>query len=763
MSPRRTAGKIFALVTALVALGVVAALVAVPFVGGAGLAAKSVSNTFLDTGCDVTVTPSGQTTTILASDGKTVIATLFDENRKDVTLSQIPSITQQALIATEDRRFYQENGIDLRAIIRAAVSDSSGGTTQGGSTLSMQYVKQVRYFQATTPAAQAAAVEQDLDRKIKDAKCALQLEKTTTKAQILQDYFNIAFFGENSYGIQVAAQTYFGISASKLDLAQSATLVGLLQSPSAYDPFLHPQAARERRDEVLDNLVTTGDVTAAQAAAAKAQPVVLASSSPPTLKKGCANANGAIANVGFFCDYAVAWLESTGGLTEKELNTGGLRIVTTLDASLQNSGQAAVWASGLDPTSATALVMPSVNPENGAVTTMITSRHYGLAAGQTTLPLFTTGYAGAGSTYKFFTALAALKAGVTPDYTLDSGSTSYTVRNCPTDADTTAYTTHNAGTYSATLPLKQALPESVNTYFVAMEDQLFGCDLTPVVQTALSLGMTGLNEKQAGSTLSIADATIQQHQTGFTLGFAPTAALQLAEAYATVADDGVFCNSTPIVAITDSSGAAVPFKQSTCSRQLDVSVARTMVNMMTADTTSSIGTAGSYFSSWYANGGSPVASKTGTDNDSGDGNSALWYVGVTPTLVSASALVNPTSPKATVTGLPDDVSNDGADVFGAYASTFWLDAYGPTLAAQSWTWDTAADIPDAVTVPNVTGQDQTDATTTLTGAGFTVGVSATQCGSSQIVDNVAYYSPQLAAAGSKITLCLSNGESAYSR
>ena len=130
-TPRHTAGRVASLVGALIACGVIMAAFALPVVLGAGLAAKSGADHFLDAACDVTVTPSGQTTTILASDGHTVIATLFAQNREDVALSQVAKSTQQALIATEDRRFYQENGVDLRAIIRAGISDSSGGSTQG--------------------------------------------------------------------------------------------------------------------------------------------------------------------------------------------------------------------------------------------------------------------------------------------------------------------------------------------------------------------------------------------------------------------------------------------------------------------------------------------------------------------------------------------------------------------------------------------------------------------------------------------------------
>ena len=757
-----TTGKLAA---AIAVAGALVAGLVLPFVGGIGLAVGSAAGQFLDSSCDLVITPAQQTSTVYASDGRTVIATLYAQNRRDIPLAQIPQVVQDALISTEDRRFYSHHGVDLHGLIRAALHNGSGsGDTQGGSTLTMQYVKQVRYYQAATDAERQAAIEQDLTRKIQDARCAIDLEKRYTKSQILDDYFNIAFFGENSYGIQVAAETYFGVPAAKLSLAQGATLVGLLQSPSQLDPFVNPGAAQQRRNQVLENMVSNGKLSAAEAAQAEARPLELAASSPPPVREGCTNASAAIRNAGFFCDYVTNWLQSQGGLSEQAIKTGGLRIVTTLDASLQNSGQLAVWQSGLDPRSATVLVMPSVVPQTGAVTTMITSRHYGVAAGQTTLPLFTTGYAGSGSTYKYFTALAALSLGAQPNFTLTSGADSYTVRNCPVDANTVPYTTHNAGNYRATLPLSDALPESVNTYFVGMEDQFFGCDLKPIVRTALNLGMTTLNQPDApGSSQTIAEATIAEHRTGFTLGFSPTSALQLSAAYAAAANDGVYCPANPIQSITGPTGAPVRYTKPACTRQFDPQVARTLVRMMTVDTTSYEGTAAGYFRDWYAAGGSPVASKTGTDNDDphgpdqGNGNSALWFVGMTPSLVSAAALVNPSSPKATVSGLPADVANNGSDVFGAYASTFWLDAYGPALQDQEWSWPDPNDVSNPVPVPDLTGSTPADAIARLTELGLTGTVASTICGSGAPAGTVGYYEPHVASAGGRVTLCLSNG------
>ena len=225
------------LLAALIAAGVLVAGVALPYVGGLGLVAGHEADKFLDKQCHLQQSPPPQKTDVYASDGKTLIATLFTQDRQPISLSKMPKYLQDALVATEDRRFYQHHGVDLRGLIRSAVS-TSNGDTQGGSTLTMQYVKQIRYFEAIENGnrkAARAAINQNINRKIEDAKCALYIEGTLheSKHKILQNYLNISFFGENAYGIQSAAETYFGVPASRLTLDQSAMLVGLLQEPSA--------------------------------------------------------------------------------------------------------------------------------------------------------------------------------------------------------------------------------------------------------------------------------------------------------------------------------------------------------------------------------------------------------------------------------------------------------------------------------------------------------------------------------------------------
>ncbi|MDQ2838358.1 MAG: penicillin-binding protein [Actinomycetota bacterium] len=770
--------KLSKLVGLIVIVGVLAAGFLIPYIGGIGLAAKAGADKFLNTQCTLTEEPVQQKTTMYANDGKTVIATLFDQNRQVISLTKVPKAVTNALISTEDRRFYSHHGVDMRGLIRGALK-TSNGDTQGASTLTEQYVKQVRYYEARTDAERAAAIDQNIDRKIQDAQCALKIERENSKSQILEKYLNIAFFGESAYGIQTAAQTFFGVDASKLTVPQAALLIGLVKAPSDFDPFQHPQAARDRRDLVIDNMASQNYISAAQAASYKASPVKLAPHSTPP--RGCAFANPNIKNVGFFCDYALSWLTKTGGLTAQRINTSGLKIVTTLDPGLQNSGQTAIWAdpggpNTLDPKNPYLLAMPSVDPRSGRVTSMITDKYYGVKAGNpayTTVPIFTQAFAGSGSTYKYFTTLAAMKLGVPASYQLTAGDP-YHTKNCPAGTDPKPDGYRNAGNYRATYPLSQALPLSSNTYFIAMEDQLFGCDLAPIVDTATSLGMNYLTDptvKDDPSGRTIAQATIQDHAATFTLGQRSTSVLELTGAFGAVANDGVFCPPTPILSVTDTTGKAVSFKRPGCSRQFDSYTARTLVNIMVNDTNPSGtgGTSTGYFGNWYGNGGSQVAGKTGTNNscvydaaaqacvDDGK-NSALWFVGITPTLVSAAALVNPDKPTLTIANVPGvTANNDGRDTFGATAARFWLESFAPTLQSQPWSWPTVDSTPGNPVLP-VTGMDVNTATTSLTGQGYKVKVVTTfTCGSKEIQGNVAFYGPHVAEPGSTITLCLSSG------
>jgi membrane peptidoglycan carboxypeptidase len=252
---------------------------------------------------------------------------------------------------------------------------------------------------------------------------------------------------------------------------------------------------------------------------------------------------------------------------------------------------------------------------------------------------------------------------------------------------------------------------------------------------------------------------VNSEEPTFTLGQEPTSPLELTGAFAAAANDGVYCPPHPVVRITTTSGATVALKRDACHRVLTPYVARTVETLMRKDTHS--GTAASYFRGWYAHGGSDVAGKTGTDNDASDtGNSALWFVGSTPHLVAAASLVNPRNPKQTVHDLPGLPGRSiGQDVFGAYASKFWLDAYASALRT-AWTWPSPSALPGHA-VPRVIGLRPAAAAASLRSAGFRVEVFPVECASSRPAGVVAYQQPPRAAADSVVVVCLGSGRAAY--
>lgn len=747
------AGALAKLVVTCALAGALVGGLLLPIVGSIGLVARNAAGRFLAARCDIHETPPPQRSTIFARDGKTVIARLFTQNRAPLTLDQVPRPLIHALIDTEDRRFYQHHGVDVRGLLRAALHDLvGGGDTQGGSTLTMQYVKQVRLYQASTPAQRQAAVASTLNRKLQNAKCAIELEKRYSKRQILQKYLDIAFFGENSYGLATAARTYFNRPVTQLTVPQSALLVGLLQAPSQYDPFLHPAAALERRNEVISNMAAVNDIPQTAVTRYQQAPLGLASRRPPPVPEGCAHANPSVLNAGFFCDYVLQWLHDHG-VSQSDLDTGGLHITSTLDASLQSRGQRRIWHAGLKSGADYILVMPSVDPTTGDVTTMITSRRYGLAHGESTDALFTKAYAGAGSTYKYFTAAAALTAGAPTSLRLTTPGNRYTTKHCSSGK----FTVHNAGDYPDTMPLRDALPQSSNTYFVALEDRFFGCRLGPVTHTAVRLGMNRLRQPLTpNARLPIATEVARSEEPTFTLGQEPTSSLELTGAFSAAVNDGVLCPPTPVLSVQRADGRPITIGRPACHRVLSPYVARTLITLMRHDTTD--GTASGYFGNWYANGGSSVAAKTGTDNNAADNaNSALWFVGMTPRLVSAASLVDPMHPKETVHGLPGlPGAWVGQDIFGAYAATYWLAAFGPRLQ-RPWSWPSVAAL-GGQPVPSVVGRTEHDATRILRRAGFQVAIFPVECGSARPVGRVAYEQPPYAAAGSVVTICISDGQ-----
>jgi membrane peptidoglycan carboxypeptidase len=480
------------------------------------------------------------------------------------------------------------------------------------------------------------------------------------------------------------------------------------------------------------------------------------------VKEGCANAPTTIRNVGFFCDYVVNWLVNTDGISKNELTTGGLKVITTLDVSKQNTIQKRLWKT-IPAKSPMTAIIPAVDPRTGDVLAMATSKRYGNQTSRkdnthTVLPIFTS-YTGFGaSTYKLFPLLTALSTGIPSDWPLQTIDPYHP--GCYNASPAGVVNGDATETYDKNETLASATAKSSNTYFVELADSLLSCNLQPIVAMAQSLGMNGLDQPSDVKHQTVAQTVVaQQRSQQLVLGDISTSPLEIAGAYAAVANDGKFNPPAPVLSVTTDKGQNLPVKRPTATQVVSPQVARQAVQILTGDTKAP-GTSAVPFESWYAQNPSVVAGKTGTAVASPKEtlNSTIWFVGMTPTLVAATELVDLDSPFAPSRGLPGETKPGTA--YGDYASGVWLKAVAPVLKNQSWAWPD----PDAVAgaeVPDLTGQTLNDAATMLKAAGYKMREfdkdSVNGCASSQPAQDVAYYAPQIAPKGSVITICLSSG------
>src|SRR3954464_3979236 len=283
-SARRVRTLLVLALSTVLAGGILAGLL-LPWVGGPALLAARSSSLLGDAPDELTDEPPPANTTMLAANGE-LITSFYQENRAPVTADQIALVMKQAMVAIEDARFYEHNGLDVQGPLRALVKNIAAGEVQeGGSTLTQQLVKQTLLQTADTPEERDAAIEESVGRKLREARLALALENTYSKDEILTRYLNIVYFGQNAYGVQAAARAFFGVDAKALTLPQAALLSGLVQSPTHDDPFTDPERATNRRNLVLSRRAAQGYISQTQAAEAQAAPLGLAPAPAP--RRGC--------------------------------------------------------------------------------------------------------------------------------------------------------------------------------------------------------------------------------------------------------------------------------------------------------------------------------------------------------------------------------------------------------------------------------------------------------------------------------------------
>ncbi|MDP9795051.1 membrane peptidoglycan carboxypeptidase [Catenuloplanes nepalensis] len=774
----------FSLIICGLLAGVVVAAAAFPVAAISGLTAKSGIEAFDSLPTELTVQRTPQNTYLYASDNKTQLAMIYDENRKDITYEEMPQVIRDAIVAAEDRTFNDHHGVDYRGILRAFLNNkNSDAATQGASTLTMQYVRMAISYSATHPADVVAATEDTTARKAREVRYAMQVEEEMTKKEIITNYLNMAPFGAGSYGVWAASQVYFSKQPKDLTIEEAALLAGMVKAPSAYDPTTKEgkELALERRNNyVIPGMVELGFITAEQAEKAKKAEIKVNGKRTPG---GCVNTSKN--DWGFFCDYFYRWWmdQETFGATpydrERRLKSGGYRIVTSLDPNVQKSARANVGKYAADGNK-NALMVAAVQPGTGHVRAMAVNRVYknddkgnepnsdpakrrsGVRGTypNTTNPIISgsedvTGFQG-GSTFKLFTLVAALEKGYPLTYDIASPR-AYYVSNFPVEPNETGpcrgrpvYCPANFSTsLTGTFNMWSGFGRSVNTYFVPLEERV-GAD--KVVDAAKRLGIKFRSEKDAGY------ASNANTWGAFTLGVSGTTSLDLANAYATIAADGRYCEPIPVAEIwQDKQKLAAGDPR--CGQAIDKDVARAVADASrcpVGDRSATSRCAGSTDPGARDRIGKPVIGKSGTT----DGYRTAAFVVSTVQLTVAGIVADPDNQNTSMQG--------GGDAWGDPHSEAVNPAVINTLAeamkgkqAKEFTPPSEKMITGKlVSIPSVTCNSEDDAITRLKARGFQVQVSSERVDSTCAAGRVARTEPgDSTVEGGTVVLRISNGNS----
>jgi membrane peptidoglycan carboxypeptidase len=562
-----------------------------------------------------------QSSMIFASDGR-LITTLHErENRTLITdLEKVPKHLRQAVVAIEDERFYQHEGIDLRAIVRAAAKNvTSGEIEEGGSTITQQYVKNVIIAPGET-------AEKTLRRKIEEAALARQLEKKMTKKEILLNYLNTVYFGQGAYGIQAASKTYFGKNSKKLTLAEGAMLAGLIRAPAAYDPYTNSEAAIARRNTVLEKMADLGWADRSHVDRA--------------IGKGLGLRRVAVKDTypaAYFVDYVqrlitfnyedrFAKIGETVAQRSQALFQGGLRIHTTVDLDMQAAGDEAVrrvLPYQSDPHAA----LVAIEPETGHVKAMVGGRDWFAPRKEDPFAKLNLAIAAepglgcvkvphqkkcdsrapgtgrqAGSAFKPFALAAAIDEGIPLSKTYKAPSCMhFPGADIDGSWDVCNYAESEFG---GNMPLLEATVWSVNVVFAQL---ILEVGPANVVELARDMGIN--------TNLQPVNAAV--------LGSNPVNALGMASAYGTFATNGMHHPPVAITKITDSAGNVLYRDKSEAEEVLDPAVAYLSTTALKQVIQRGTGTAAAL--------GRPVAGKTGTAQEYRD----AWFGGYTPDLAAA--------------------------------------------------------------------------------------------------------------------------------
>ncbi|TFC06256.1 penicillin-binding protein [Cryobacterium mannosilyticum] len=658
---RRTVSGVFGGLLGLLAMssagGLLVAVAVTPVVALSSIAATDTINVFENLPEYLSIDRLSQKSNIYAtrSDGTTaLLASFYDQNRIEVGLDAISPYVKDAAIASEDPRFFEHGGVDFQGTVRAAVSTFAGGATQGGSSITQQYVKNVLVQKCevlSDVAAQhtcyLAATETSPDRKLKEMRLAIGIEKKYSKNDILRQYLNIAGFGGTVYGIEAAANYYFHTTAANLTLPQAASLVAIVNNPVKFqldDPQSETngaangyQANRTRRDYILRDMLAYRKITRAEFDAAIVAPVEPSIAEPST---GCQTAAGSA----FFCDYVTHVLRNDPSFGADEaarlvnFRRGGYNVYTTIDLDLQNAAETAIRANvpttypGWDVGS----VISSVQVGTGRVLAMAQNKDYSQdPVVQATGANFTginynTDYVDGGSsgfqpgsTYKVFTLAEWLREGHSLNERVDSrrkANWGTFKDSClgPQNYDRDKWNPKNdANESGANYSALEATIGSINTGYIGMAKKL---DLCGIRQTAEAFGM----HRADGDPLLQNAASV--------IGTNEIAPLSMAVAFAGIANKGVTCTPVVIDRIVAADGTELPVPKSQCTQSVDPAVTAGMAYAMRLVMTS--GTAQASYRATSPR--VPMIGKTGTT----DGNKDTWMSGTSTKVATVVAVVS---------------------------------------------------------------------------------------------------------------------------
>lgn len=722
--------------------GVLLALLSLPAVTASSAVAQDGVDLFESYPSELDVAPLNESSRIEAADGS-LLAMFYTENRIMVPLEEISPHMQHAVIAVEDRRFYEHNGVDPMGTLRAFISNSAGGDTQGGSTLTQQYVKNALLMDAVQRGdreAAAAATEQTYARKLREAKLAISLEQKWDKDEVLNAYLNVAQFGPSQYGVETGSQHYFSKPAKDLNPGEAALLAGITNGPNQYDPVAHPEAGQRRRNEVLGTMLRDGYITQDEYDTYTAQPVK-EMLKIKNITAGCADAGGS----GFFCDYTTRYLLNDPSFGEtpedrqKLLYGGGLTIRTTLDPDMQKAAEDILQRRvPAESEHGFGHSIVTVEPGTGRILTMAQNRRFNpyqdAKRGETAINYNVPGKMGGGagfpvgSTFKPFVLTEWLKQGHSINEKLPTKRETISVfpASCLGSGawrESPGYNPDNAVSVRLA-PQETALNGtkfSVNTVYAQMARKL---DLCAIAETARDMGAipATFNPYDQNTwdmpvedmySTSLAPAAV-------VLGEVNISSLDMASAYATYAAGGKYCRPTPIESITDRNGKPLEITKTSCRQALDPKVADTVAWVLQQDLEDPKATGKGRTIPGQVAGG-----KTGTSGN----QFHTWYVGFTRHQSTAVWFGHPRG----------NVRPGGFEVDGQLMRRGHV--WGNSISLPTWqeymtathkglprepfpaapTQPAAPPPSDAAgTVPDVSGMVRTEAIRTVEGAGYTV-------------------------------------------